>query len=144
MTKHYVDQSESSDDDASDSLSESSFDDDTFNNGSNSGDQQSNNSSGMNNEMKEIHDLAQEDTRNLRTWRIIIVLILIGTFVGVVTGTILIINGQADTDEEEAVRIPFSLSSLFQTYFCCETHQVFVFHSLICTKTVREIHLESC
>jgi hypothetical protein len=116
MTKQYMDQSESSDDGASDSLSGSSFDDDTFNHGSNSGDQQSHNSNGMNNEMKEIHDLAQEDTRNLRTWRIIIVLILIGTFVGVITGTIVIINGQSGKDKEEAVRMHFSVPSLYQTF----------------------------
>jgi hypothetical protein len=127
MTKQYMDQSENSDDDASDSLSESSFDDDSFNNGSNSGDQQSNNSSGMNNEMKEIHDLAQEDTRNLRTWRIIIVFILLGTFVGVITGTILIVNGQSDTDTEEAVCIHFSNSSPYETLIAILLTTFFVF-----------------
>ena len=128
MTKQYVDPSESSDDDASDSLSDSSFEDDSLNHDSHSGDHHTTASGGMNNEMKEIHDLAQEDTRNLRTWRIIIFLILIGTFVGVITGTVLIINSQADTDEGEAVCIaknllpllPFCLvSSLLSLLFTC-------------------------
>jgi hypothetical protein len=101
-----VDQSESSGDNDNDSLSQSSFEENSLNADSNSGDHNSSND-GVNHEMKEIHDLAQEDTRNLRAWRIVIVLILVSTFTGVITGIVAIIKKQYSSDCEIAVRISY-------------------------------------
>jgi hypothetical protein len=88
----------------SDDVDEESFsDDDSSLDSSNhdSGEDQSKNSS---NDMKEICDIAQEDSRILRTWRYTILFVLIISFVGTITAIILFLRNEAKKDEEVVVR----------------------------------------
>lgn len=61
------------------------------------------NKSREDNEMNEVFHVAQSTNSQLQLWRIASLLILIGTFVAILTSTILIINGEHDDDDEEAV-----------------------------------------
>jgi hypothetical protein len=56
-------------------------------------------------EIKEIESLARHDTQMLRTWRTIVLLILLGTFAAVTTGTYFFIHKQQENDDEQSVRI---------------------------------------
>jgi hypothetical protein len=57
------------------------------------------------NDMKEICDIAQEDSRILQRWRYIILLVLIVSFIGTITAIIMFIKTEAKKDEEVVVRI---------------------------------------
>jgi hypothetical protein len=56
-------------------------------------------------EIKEIEALARHDTQMLRTWRTIVLLILLGTFSVVTAGTFFFIHKQKENDDEQSVRL---------------------------------------
>jgi hypothetical protein len=56
-------------------------------------------------EIKEIETLARHDTQMLRTWRTIVLLILLGTFAAVTAGTFIFIQKQQNDDDEQSVRL---------------------------------------
>jgi len=92
--------SSSSDDDENDSISwtETGEDDDT----NTMGDMTTNDSRKAN-EISEIEQLARYDTQMLRTWRIAILLIIVGTFAAVTAGTCIFLKNQKENDDEQSV-----------------------------------------
>lgn len=56
------------------------------------------------NDKSAVYDMANEDTRKLRTWRVIIIVVLILSFVGTITAVISLLRHEANQDEEFVVR----------------------------------------
>ena len=56
------------------------------------------------NDKSAVYDIANEDTRKLRTWRVIIIVVLILSFVGTITAVISLLRHEANQDEEFVVR----------------------------------------
>jgi hypothetical protein len=55
------------------------------------------------NDKSAVYDIANEDTRKLRTWRVIIIVVLILSFVGTITAVISLLRHEANQDEEFVV-----------------------------------------
>lgn len=55
------------------------------------------------NEISEIEELARYDTQMLRTWRIAVLIIIVGTFAAVTAGTCIFLKNQQENDDEQSV-----------------------------------------
>ena len=55
------------------------------------------------NDRTEIYDIAQEDTYKLRTWRSIIIVVLLLSFVGTISAVVALLRHEAYADEEFVV-----------------------------------------
>jgi hypothetical protein len=54
-------------------------------------------------EISEIEELARYDTQMLRTWRIAVLIIIVGTFAAVTAGTCIFLKNQQENDNEQSV-----------------------------------------
>ena len=111
-----VDQSEngssyySDDDDESLSDEDDSFDSSNVD----SGEDQSKHS---NNDKTEIYDIAQEDAHKLRTWRAIIIVVLLISFVGTTSAVVALLRHEAQEDEVFVVR-----TTIFWIFYSTNRH----------------------
>lgn len=90
--------SSSGDDDDSMSWNESGEDDETNTIGD-----QTHKENRKASEISEIEELARYDTQMLRTWRIVVLIIIVGTFAAVLTGTCIFLKNQQEHDNEQSV-----------------------------------------
>jgi hypothetical protein len=90
--------SSSSDDDDSMSWTESGVDDET-----NTVGDKTHYDNRKANEISEIEKLARYDTQMLRTWRIVVLMIIVGTFAAVTAGTCIFLKKQQEHDGEQIV-----------------------------------------
>jgi hypothetical protein len=87
------------------------------------------------NEMNEVYQVAKNTHSELQLWRMVSALILVSTFVAILTVMFIIINGEHENDDDEAVSDDFTvklLTNRFTFSSHCFTVPNVAVHSNVC------------